>query len=140
MANPFPFVAGDVLTAAELNGIGEAYIAYTPTITAAVGSFTTVSAVGRYTQVNKIVTGYARITITTNGTAATAVGMTLPIAVSTNYNSGQSIGFGRETQTTGNSLIVSTFGGTATNIFKYDNSYPGGTGNVLTVNFMYEVA
>jgi hypothetical protein len=30
MANPFPFVAGEILTAAELNGIGE-YTAYTPT-------------------------------------------------------------------------------------------------------------
>jgi hypothetical protein len=26
MANPFPFVAGSVLTAAELNGIGEVYV------------------------------------------------------------------------------------------------------------------
>jgi len=32
MANPFPFTAGQVLTAAQLNGIGE-YTAYTPTFT-----------------------------------------------------------------------------------------------------------
>ena len=32
MANPFPFVAGEVLTAADMNGIGE-YTAYTPTFT-----------------------------------------------------------------------------------------------------------
>jgi len=33
MANPFPFVSGQVLTAAQMNGIGE-YAAYTPTFTA----------------------------------------------------------------------------------------------------------
>ena len=32
MANPFPFTAGQVLTAAQLNGIGS-YTAYTPTFT-----------------------------------------------------------------------------------------------------------
>jgi hypothetical protein len=32
MANPFPFVAGEVLTAADMNGIGEK-TAYTPTFT-----------------------------------------------------------------------------------------------------------
>jgi hypothetical protein len=35
MANPFPFVAGEVLTAAELNGIGE-WTSYTPVLTASV--------------------------------------------------------------------------------------------------------
>jgi hypothetical protein len=30
MANPFPFVAGEILTAAELNGIGET-VSFTPT-------------------------------------------------------------------------------------------------------------
>jgi len=33
MANPFPFVAGEVLTAADMNGIGE-WTSYTPVLTA----------------------------------------------------------------------------------------------------------
>jgi hypothetical protein len=35
MANPFPFVAGEVLTAADMNGIGE-WTSYTPVLTASV--------------------------------------------------------------------------------------------------------
>ena len=63
MANPFPFVAGSVLTAAELNSIGEAWTSYTPVWTAA----TTNPAIGngtisgKYCQVNKLVV--ARINV-----------------------------------------------------------------------------
>ena len=63
MANPFPFVAGSVLTAAELNGIGEAWTSYTPvwtgsTTNPAIGNGT-IS--GKYCQVNKLVV--ARINV-----------------------------------------------------------------------------
>ena len=57
MANPFPFTAGQVLTAAQMNSIGEAWIAYTPSWTS--GGTQPVlgngSITGFYTQVNKIV-------------------------------------------------------------------------------------
>ena len=49
MASPFPFTAGQVLTAAQLNGIGE-YSAYTPTFTDI--SFSSYTA--RYAIVNKL--------------------------------------------------------------------------------------
>ena len=63
MANPFPFTAGNVLTAAELNGIGEAWTSYTPVWTAsttnpAIGNGTIQ---GKFCQVNKLVV--ARINI-----------------------------------------------------------------------------
>ena len=55
MATPFPFNSGQVLTAAQMNSIGEA-IAFTPTITSG-GTFTigngTLS--GRYMRVNTLV-------------------------------------------------------------------------------------
>jgi len=53
MASPFPFVAGAVLTAAQLNSIGEAGIAFTPTWT----NLTVGNAVQdfKYTRVNKLV-------------------------------------------------------------------------------------
>jgi hypothetical protein len=55
MANPFPFVAGDVLTAAEMNGIGEA-TAFTPTIDSG-GVFTLGNGTlaGRFMRVNTLV-------------------------------------------------------------------------------------
>jgi hypothetical protein len=77
MANPFPFVAGDVLTAAELNGIGESWISYTPTvgsITVGNGTLT-----GKYTRVNKVV--FVRVTFVLGSTSAIAgdASIALPI-------------------------------------------------------------
>ena len=62
MANPFPFTAGQVLTAAQLNGIGE-WTSYTPVLTAVttnpnLGS--TGGAVGSYARIqNYIVYRYS---------------------------------------------------------------------------------
>lgn len=52
MANPFPFSSGDILTAAELNGIGE-WTAYTPTVYNMVVGNGTVDF--KYAQINKVV-------------------------------------------------------------------------------------
>ena len=47
-----------------------AWTAFTPTITASSGTFTTVSGSGRYTRIGKTVTIYIEIVITTAGTAS----------------------------------------------------------------------
>jgi hypothetical protein len=68
MANPFPFSVGAVLTADQLNGIGEAYTSFTPAWTATTtnpvignGALT-----GAFTRVNKLV--FARYTLVTGST------------------------------------------------------------------------
>jgi hypothetical protein len=78
MANPFPFVAGDVLTAADMNGIGE-----TSTFTPSITNFTlgNGTAVGRFVRVNKLV--YFRVGISFGSTTSIGAGakdLTLPIA------------------------------------------------------------
>jgi hypothetical protein len=78
MADPFPFVASTVLTAAQLNGIGES-TTFTPSIT----NFTLGNgvSVGRYVRINKLV--YFRAAITFGSTTSIAAGakdFTLPIA------------------------------------------------------------
>lgn len=61
MANPFPFVAGSVLTAAELNGIGEAAVSFTPTFSSYTrGNGTSVA---YYMRVNKLVYVYCEETL-----------------------------------------------------------------------------
>jgi hypothetical protein len=77
MANPFPFVAGDVLTAAELNGIGEAWTSYTPTVTQGVGVTATIQEC-RFTQINKIVFIKGHLTLTSAGTAGSSIRLTYP--------------------------------------------------------------
>jgi hypothetical protein len=77
MANPFPFSVGAVLTADQLNGIGET-VAYTPVMT----GWTLGNGVltGTYNRTNKIVTATIRLTI---GSTTTLVGnpfFTIPIA------------------------------------------------------------
>ena len=74
MANPFPFTAGQVLTAAQLNGIGEAFTSFTPAWTAvttnpAIGNGTLT---GAYTQVNKLV--FARYTLLIGSTTTFGTG------------------------------------------------------------------
>jgi len=140
MATPFPFVAGAVLTAAQLNSIGEAYTTYTPTVTAQTGTYTSVTATGRYTLVNKICIGTVSITINTNGTAANATLFTLPFAVRNVYSSGDSIGYGREAASTGNTLNVESRLTNSAAITNYINQYAGASGYRFSVNFIYEVA
>jgi hypothetical protein len=87
MANPFPFVAGTVLTAAQLNGIGEAWTSYTPIIK---GGATTVTATlnyAKWAQVNKVVFVAVDATITSTGATNGAVEVSLPIAPTYSANS-----------------------------------------------------
>lgn len=63
--------AGQVLTAATMNSIGAAWETWTPALTASVTNPTLgtgSSQTGRYGRVNKIVTGYGKITFGTAGT------------------------------------------------------------------------
>jgi hypothetical protein len=82
MANPFPFTAGQVLTAAQLNGIGEATVAYTPTLGGITIGNGTVAAY--YTRVNKIVYGSVYITLGSTSAITTTVTFSLPVTASAN--------------------------------------------------------
>jgi hypothetical protein len=77
MANPFPFVSGAVLTAAELNGIGEAGTTFTPTWSSYTrGNGTTVA---YYVRVNKLVYVYVEETLGSTSSVSGAPTLTLPI-------------------------------------------------------------
>jgi hypothetical protein len=94
MANPFPFVAGQVLTAAELNGIGEAWTSYTPTLTQGVTVTKTVQ-YAKYTIVNKIVFVSVALAITGAGTPNSVINISLPVTAATGGGSfGAPIGAG----------------------------------------------
>ena len=92
MANPFPFVAGEVLTAADMNGIGE-YTAYTPTFTnLTVGNGTLSVRFGR-------VQGFIHVTgqlVFGSTTAITGyVNYTLPVTAQTQLSPNAAIGQSR---------------------------------------------
>jgi hypothetical protein len=76
MANPFPFVAGEVLTAADMNGIGEA-TAYTPTWTnLTVGNATQTF---RYIRVQNLIYVEGTITLGTTSSVGNLPQFTLPV-------------------------------------------------------------
>jgi hypothetical protein len=79
MASPFPFVAGNVLTAAQLNSIGEAWTSYTPVIKGGATTVTATIQYAKYAQVNKILFVHVEATVTSTGAANGSISVTLPI-------------------------------------------------------------
>jgi hypothetical protein len=125
------------LDSAASSGLASAWTAYTPTITAVAGTITTVSATGRYLQLGKIVFVQVKITITTNGSGATAVKASLPVACNT---SNLYIISGRENALVGKMLQGEISTASGIRICNYDNTYPGADGNVLIMTGVYEAA
>lgn len=122
------------LDAVAASGVAAAWTTYTPTVTAGVGTFTTVSATGRYLVIGKLTFGQVDITITTNGTAATFVGASLPNSSAAIYSYS-----GREFSVTGKAVQAYTTGALLV-IFNYDGTYPGGSGYRIRLAGCYEAA
>lgn len=111
---------------------------YTPTLSCAAGTLTTSSATGRYLVYGKTVFIQISITITTNGTCATALRATAPTGLAPAADnryilSGLNLTTG--SMIYGNPLPSSGF----INIKFYQNTYPGADATSLTLNGTYEL-
>lgn len=116
---------------------GTAWTAYTPTLTAGSGTLTTASATGRYKLLGKTLFIEAEATITTNGTGATSLILSLPsplVGAATAY-----ILAGREIALTGAAFTGTVNGGSTITLVKYDNTYGVGNGSVVAVSGVIEV-
>lgn len=116
-----------------------AWTTYTPTVSAVSGSYTTVSATGRYTRIGKLCAVQARVSITTNGTAAVATIITAPF---TSASSSQTYnGSGRENLSTG-LMLNCRIGTSDTSIYieQYNAVYAGANNRQLDISIIYEVA
>ena len=114
----------------------DAYTLYTPTVTAQAGTFTTVAGAIRYKKRGRFVFINVTVTITTNGTAATSVLVTLPVAPTTASNQ---ILSGRNY--TAGTVIAGLISGTSSaQILRYDATYPGANATVLVLTGVYEAA
>lgn len=118
--------------------IATSWATYTPTVTANSGTFTSVSATGRYKQIGKTVFVQIKVVDTTNGTAAGFVIATLPVAPVLNSSFALS-GFEGVSgfSVAGN---ISTAGGGVVNIFKYDGTFPLASADSVWVSGVYEAA
>jgi hypothetical protein len=109
--------------------------AWTPTVTSATGTITTVGAVDcAYRIDGKSCEFRASVTITTNGTGATGVFISLPVTSKT----GKTFSFsGTENGVTGKQLQAIATGSGMLAKF-YDNTYPASNGAILVITGMYE--
>lgn len=111
---------------------------FSPVVTSGTGTITTLGTVtGTYKMHGQQIDYQFDISITTNGSAATDIVVSLPQAVAnaTYY------GVGREVNLTGSQLNISCpTGSTVATVLTYNNGYPGGTGSRIIGNVSYQVA
>ena len=116
--------------------INAASTAWTPTITAATGSFTTVSGAGKYHKIGKRIFFEANITITTVGTGQGCV-FTVPVTASA---SGYYSCSGRDDAVSGKMLQGRLTSTTQIGLSNYDNTNPSASGAIFRVAGNYEMA
>lgn len=113
---------------------GSAWTAYTPTISSGAGTITTSSATGRWRATGKSVEFTAQVTITTNGTGATYLGVTLPATAA------RAFAFAGVEDSVANKAVKAK-NSAASNLmvcYFYDGTYPGADGAVVTISGVFE--
>jgi hypothetical protein len=116
------------------------WIEYTPTVTAQTGTITTYSAKGRYITRGNLLTISVNILITTNGTGAGYLNVSLPITCVGSSLGGTCLN-GKERGITGSGVSAYVDAGTSTALVQnFSGSYPGGDGYLLCFSGAYEIA
>jgi hypothetical protein len=113
-----------------------AWKTYTPSVTAVIGTFTTVSATERYKQIGTIVCLQITVTLSTKGTGQYFI-VTLPVAASTLSNVAV---YGREDNVTGNMVQGRASGTNAVAMFNFNNSDPCVDNAIFKIAGVYESA
>lgn len=110
--------------------------AYTPVVTPQAGAITAYTATGTKRRVGNLVFFTATVNITTNGTGATALNISLPATCAST-----AVFAGRENAISGAALQgLAIAGGSTCIAYKYDNTYPGANGAVVYMSGCFEVA
>jgi len=108
---------------------------WTPTVTSAVGSITTVSASGNYTKIGRQVTLNMNISIANNGTGAAALVIGgVPFNAATTRSDA---GTGREYAVVGLQVAMTFLTTSTIQMLTYNNLYPGGTGYLIAASITY---
>lgn len=153
MASPFPFVAGNTLTAAQLNSIGEAWTSYTPVIKQGTTTINATINYAKYARVNKIVIVQVLATATSAGTGAGNITISQPsglLAVSQGLNNrivgsfqveDVGVGFYNGSAIAISDVIIGFLGGGPTgNFIGNQPSFTVAIGDYFACSVCYEVA
>jgi hypothetical protein len=120
----------------EVAALETAWVSYTPTISASSGTITTSSGSGRYKQIGKTVYFQATATITTNGTGAGNLIITLPIAAQA---ANRFFGSGRDS-TSGALCVWYNSSTTQAYVQTTAGVYPGADGRSISISGSYETS
>lgn len=126
---------GTNLSVFDNSGIDSNWIDFTPSVTSETGALAAVSATGRFRKTYQTVHFEMTIIITNNGTGATSILATLPIAARV-----ASAGTGRAIGISGKMLQAFVGGASSSlRIANFDGSYPAASGEILVVSGSYEI-
>jgi len=131
----YGFLQADSAQSTGLLWNNAAWTSFTPVVTSASGSITSYTATGAYTRIGKLCVMRFGVTITTAGTAAGTMFLTIPF----NAVASTQMGVARETAAVGFMSSV-TVTSTRFEINKYDNATPFGSGYFIAGTVSYEVA
>ena len=120
----------------KVDGSNTAWTSYTPTITSGTGTITTVSATGKYVQFGKTVIARGTVTITTAGTGAAGLFVTVPVTAA----SGSTAGTAAETNATAWALACWMNNTTQLHIYKYDGTTVIANSRTIQFSVVYEAA
>lgn len=141
-ATGLPLTTGVTGTLPYANGgtaqnLDTAWTTYTPTVSCGSGTITTLGTViGRWQQLGKIIMFNADISITTNGTCAGNITITLPAAAVSTI---RQVGVGLEVNKTGKFTVAQIQESATTAAFTYyDSIYPGGDGTRNLFSGVYQ--
>lgn len=136
VTGPYVLASSKALNTYDFNTV----VNYTPTMISTAGTITTVGAIqGQYFLKGRIVYFQAQGTITTNGTGAGSIQISLPIQASSTATS-RWVVLGRGDAISGNSLIgVIAAGGLQVVLTNYDATYPGANGERIAVTGWYQI-
>jgi hypothetical protein len=116
------------------------WTSYTPTVSTQSGTITTASAQGYWIRIGKLCVLWTSWIVTTNGTGAQSLKLTLPFT-SISGNNGSQAGSGREYEVTGKMLQLEIPAGESFVAYRnYDNTYPAANGYKGSGTICYEVA
>jgi hypothetical protein len=136
--SPFPFTTGQVLTAAQMNTLGD-FGTWTPTITPQAGSFTTVTTNwARYAVINELLIAQLKFTLTSVGTGAGTITVTLPTGISIDAQT-RVAGSWREQAVNGLTGIYQGSGSSAVVLHRYDNGAVTVGGGAYSGSFFWEI-
>jgi hypothetical protein len=117
-----------------------AWVAYTPTVTATSGTITAYIAEGKYIRRGNLLTISVNVEITNNGTGAGALRVSLPSAT-IGMTLGGTILAGRERAVTSAALTAYIESASSiASVLTYDGLYPGAAGAAISFAGSYEIA